>query len=354
MKVPKPHIVKSRLFRKNRRHMLSVQVKNLLEAAFQIKILDCQVVSLQDRVHDSSSYLLQTEKLRYILKEYKDHAIEDALVFESAVLQHLSNHQLPVVRPISTIHDAVFAAQGNTLYTLSPFIQGYMYRDYFMTLKQKRSHIQQAGQFLGHMHACTDHVVLTGEKEWPSSEQRLPILETFLKAITKKTLNESLANAIEEMIELWYNLLENRTAYDELPHCIVHEDFGPYNLIYEKAHLVGVIDFMDAHWDSRIKDLVYSLMMFTRTRHFPFQPDLVHAFLVPYISQIKVKEIEWEVMSDLFCLKRLNELPDFIKAYLEEDDGGDYLKMIWDFVEEIEWHQKHKETLISIVKESIK
>ena len=354
MKIPKPHILKSRLYPKNHYHQLDDRVTYLIEKMFQLKMIHCQIVSLQDRVHDSSSYFIQTEKSKYILKEYKDNAIEGALAFESAVIQHLFNHQLPVVGPISTIHDTILVAWGQTLYTLSPFIQGYMYRDYFMLTGEKQSHIRQAGQFLGRMHACTDHVVLTGHKEWPSIEQRLPILESFLESVNAKGVEKSLTDAIEDMVKLWHELLEKRAVYDALPHCIVHEDFGPYNLIYQKGHLVGVIDFMDAHWDYRIKDLVYSLMMFTRTRHYPFQPELVQTFLDSYLSHIDVDEIEWEVMSDLFCLKRLNELPEFIEAYLEDGDGGFYLNMIWDFIKEIRWHQKYKSKLISIVKESTK
>lgn len=352
IRIPKPHILKKSLFGKAVPFSLDTQILDIIQTEYGIGISICEVASLRDLVHESSSFFISDKHHKYVLKIYGEAIQGNALIYEHAILKHLSNHHLPVAPPLATQKGETYVDGNKERYAIYPFLSGYMFRDYFMTFKSRMNYVAQSAAFLGKMHACTEQVLLPGERKWPGYTYRLEELQASCKSLALK--NAPLADEIKKMVDLWYRLAENTPVYGKLSQCIVHEDFGPYNLIFRKGKLSGAIDFMDAHQDCRIKDVVFSLMMFSRTREYPFHRDLVRVFLAEYQKEVRLTDIELEVMSDVFCLKRLNELPEFVNATIyAEEQQSKYESMLWDFINEIKWHQENKNTLTQLVREYV-
>ena len=56
--------------------------------------------------------------------------------------------------------------------------------------------------------------------------------------------------------------MDGRVLPGEPVEVICHGDFAPYNCIFDKGQLIGIIDFDNAHPGPRLWDLVYALYRF--------------------------------------------------------------------------------------------
>jgi hypothetical protein len=85
-------------------------------------------------------------------------------------------------------------------------------------------------------------------------------LRTDEVLISAAHLLRRIHDATEDMAQVWRSGWQSPTR--EPIEVICHGDFAPYNCVFDKGKLVGVIDFDNAHPGNREWDLAYALYRF--------------------------------------------------------------------------------------------
>ena len=351
MRISKPQLILKRFRQGKRGAILPAESIEMLSRGYGIHIHNFEKVSKRDHVHDSGSFLVETEKGKMILREHYRNACEPSLLYEYSLLQFLLNKNFKVPRPLLTRDGKSFLKIGKKYYVFFDFIPGYMYRDYFIVKRCKIKYIEQAAETLGRFHHSVKDFKPEGQKPYSNYKETKKRMESFYDFVKNKPESDAFdyffLNRYNFLMELLNHLGEVFESFEPLQRCIVHEDFGPYNLIFKDGRLAGILDFMDAHLDWRARDVVFSLWIFTSTRKGYYDENLMRLFLHAYQTHCHITSDEMDVMADLFCLKRLNEMPQYLTAhYIEDGNDPLYPRMFTDFVNEIQWHRENKEHLI--------
>jgi hypothetical protein len=88
----------------------------------------------------------------------------------------------------------------------------------------------------------------------------LPELRSDKILISAARLLRRIHDATEDMAQVWQSGWQSPTR--EPIEVICHGDFAPYNCVFDKGNLIGVIDFDNAHPGNREWDLAYALYRF--------------------------------------------------------------------------------------------
>lgn len=330
-----------------------------LSDAYGIRILRCHALSQRDHVHDSGTFLVDTSNGRLILREHVRNTDEKSLLYEYSILMHLRDHHYSAPEPLLHRSGTSFLSIGGKHYVFFNFIPGYVYTQYFWTKKDKLKYIYEAGKALGQFHELTDGFRPKGLKSWLDDGAADDTFKAVHRLVQEKTtpddFDQFFIGHYGFLTETRARMVESLKNGTPITKGIVHEDFGPYNLLFHRQGLRGVIDWMDAHEDARAKDLIFALLTFTRTRKGPYEETFVRAFIKGYQIFIHVSSEDIEHMVDLLTLKRIDEMPSYLVAhYLESDQNPKYASMFTGFMREIAWHQKHKTWLVHKLKETMR
>ena len=351
MLIPRPNT----LIEKTRRHSggeaLAAETLQRLSQAYGLEFRQQQQVSRRDQVHDTSTYLFETTQGKIILREHVRNVDRERLLYEHSLLAHLHAQQLPVARPRWTHSGETFVEIDKKFYTLFDFIAGYQLHNYHATRGEKLRHLRQAAEALGRFHRVSTDFKPAGNRAWRNGAET----KQKFAAYREQTTRAATGSGFNRFFNAHYNFLsetlaavsESLAAAHALPRGIIHEDYGPYNLIFQQGKLSGILDLMDAHWDWKAKDMGFALFIFSLTRKGFYDDELAQAFLENYQRRGELAAEEIEAMPALFCYKRLNELPFYLAAIQQTESGHTmkYQSMFTNFVEEIKWHQQNQDAL---------
>jgi len=280
----------------------------------------------------SQTWLISTDKGRYVLKQYPDTLDIPAVEFEHALLEYLRQVGFPVPHLVYTRQGKTWLVLDGKLYACFEFLNGFRYSDYFFFPSSSQArYLVQAARVLAEYHHLVADFVPPGRKVdgfKPYSRQRWHDKEWYLKEM--EACREAVENqpAEREWLTRWEGIRSRLTTlWDEvegidavptsaLP---IHGDYGPYNLLYRNRQLAAVLDFECAHLDWRLTEVMSAAVRFASRRGGGLNVPRARQFLRAYHDVNPLTTEERYIAPRLFELSRLRNL---VKALIRFREHG--------------------------------
>jgi homoserine kinase type II len=209
---------------------------------------------------------------RYFLRRYKPGIRPEEIVFEHALIDHLTARgSCPVARVHRTRSGATYLrlgtpAGGSAFYAVFDYLPGedrYTWVDPRCTVRELRG----AGKLLARFHSDVASLQAPGRRAEPKITELLPVIGgTWAEALARSsgTAFDRFAAAHDETVR--DSLAEEARvltrAADQLPQVIVHSDYHPGNLRFLGNEISGLVDFDWAKVDLRAFDVGLAVWYF--------------------------------------------------------------------------------------------
>jgi Ser/Thr protein kinase RdoA (MazF antagonist) len=299
--------------------------------------------------------VITTTKGRYLLKrrlQGKDDVYRVA--FAHAVQAHLAKRYFPVASLVAA-------------------------RDAFETMLQLRSNIYELFKFVGGIRfsGSVEETIDTGRQlakfhqyltdfkfEWEplkASFHNSTIVRKHLKIVASdiSQSSERKFHRCGEELMFLYNCAAvrvNELDFDSWPQQVVHGDWHPGNMLFDKGKLVAVLDFDSVKIAQPITDLANAMLQFSLVGYHPNPADwpdyldqakLVHV-LEGYREVINLEKHQLESLPDLMVETMIAEavLPIATTGFFGNLKGTDFLNMI---VRKAHWINANRHTLLAAI-----
>ncbi|MBW2538965.1 MAG: phosphotransferase [Deltaproteobacteria bacterium] len=315
---------------------------------------------------------------RYFLRLYNPNVIENEILFEHALLNHLRSNGFILAATIVPCRNSATMVhtpppenhQGKrTLWALFEFLEGEDKYSWTYTDLTDKEFIS-AAEILAHLHHCGH-----GFKKPPGADRVQPRIIEFIPTF-KKTFSAFLEQADDRRCDRLFKdnfglickALDYAASFDfgfqgmlEIP---IHCDYHPGNLKYRDEKCVGIFDFDWSKIDYRLFDVALGLVYFTSIwddRAAGLRPDKFTLFLSVYneachrlthINPLTKQEQRYLVpMLSIANLYVLNwDLVDFYNT--PEPDDDEYYMFIDHNIGLMHWIAIHEDELELWVKNS--
>ncbi|HXT61402.1 MAG TPA: phosphotransferase [Pyrinomonadaceae bacterium] len=209
----------------------------------------------------------------YTLRRYQFNKKYGNIEYEHWLLNSLPSvlHNAKLAKPLRSMVGKTLAHHGTHMFALFPYLLG----DEFD--RSDVSLLGEAGRTLAAYHNAVFDLV-------PKPKQRLgfgsvtcldwvarhagsvsQVIKRNERCVSTNFREAEIQRRLRVLQEedLVLRQLLGRPAYAGLPHLVIHNDLGPQNLLTQGGHVVALLDFDLACWDSRAYDLATSLMWFS-------------------------------------------------------------------------------------------
>jgi Ser/Thr protein kinase RdoA (MazF antagonist) len=299
--------------------------------------------------------VVTTTKGRFLLKR-RYHGKEDVykVAFAHAVQTHLAKRYFPIAPLVTT-------------------------RDEVSTLLQSRGNIYELFKFVGGTRYCgsADETIDTGRQlakfhqylenfkfEWEplrASFHDSTTVRGHLKTLTADSSGgpqKKLQNTGEELMSLYNgaSVRVNELGYDRWAQQVVHGDWHPGNMLFDKGKLVAVLDFDSVKIAPPVTDLANSMLQFSIVGYHPNPVDwpdyLDQAKLVQvlegYREVVNLDKNKLDSLLDLMVETMIAEavLPVAATGFFGNLTGIDFLKMI---LRKARWIDRNRQTLTAAI-----
>ncbi|MCA0458778.1 MAG: aminoglycoside phosphotransferase family protein [Chloroflexi bacterium] len=144
-------------------------------------------------------------------------------------------------------------------------------------IKDANTVVRKMGQSPRLVHALLQHLAAAGFTESPvlietfGDQERLSYIEGEVGNYPLKPYMQSAESLTEvaRLLRRFHDVSRNFAIPFKLPasdqasyEVICHNDFAPYNLVYQAGHVVGIIDFDTAAPGTRVWDVAYAVYRF--------------------------------------------------------------------------------------------
>lgn len=239
------------------------------------------VVYVKDtRGYVNTSYTIELRdssgQKMYFLRKYKIGIGENDLQFEHSVIKHLLTNQFNLIAqifPTKTGESFVRAYKENgddqtcEYYAIFEYLKG---EDKFTWINPVCSNeeIQNAASVLAHFHAAIYGFTPDGKRTEPKIIELLPSIKTNLEEFSKQTRQTPFAQKlaedlplIEKMIGRTLTVLKEQDQGD-IVQLVIHCDYHPGNLKFDKSEVIGLFDFDWSKVDARCFDIALAIKYF--------------------------------------------------------------------------------------------
>lgn len=262
----------------------------------------------------SSTMLLHTDQGRLFLKRYQPtHAFNlnqsteaRHIAFTQEVQDYLCKRDVPVPRLHRNRNNDTLTVEGDEIYAISDFVEGYDY-----DRVQPTGALQSAGEALGRMHNELRGFRPSVDFQWaPMRDEVIGALRQRLERIRTAASDTGDYPVTENRIAEWTTEVERLAAELPVPDdgdWIVHGDYRAQNLKFDaEGKVKAILDLDTARPADRSFDLAYALVFFPAVyQDTPLAPHQKSVFLDAY-----------EAVCPLTTSER-NSLPAHLKlAYL--------------------------------------
>lgn len=279
------------------------------------------------------------------------------VAFAHAVQSHLAKRYFPVA-PLVAARDefGTILQLSSNIYELFKFVGGTRYTG---SAEATIDTGRQLAKF---------HQYLTNFKfEWEplkASFHNSTMVRRHLKTIASdiyQSNERKLHRCGEELMSLYNHasVHVNELGFDSWPQQVVHGDWHPGNMLFDKDKLVAVLDFDSVKIAPPITDLANAMLQFSLVGYQPNPADwpdyLDQAKLVQvlegYREVIDLDKNEVDSLLDLMVETMIAEsvLPIAATGFFGNLKGTDFLKMI---VCKARWIEKNRETLTEALESS--
>jgi len=280
----------------------------------------------------SKNLVVEVGSGKKILKQYKTTMNIDGINYEHAVLKHLATNDFPAPRLVPNREGETCLEMEGKYYAIFDFIPGVSYVDYFIPFWRRRAFLTEAGRTLARYHQIMDGFVpagrklngLTpdGERWWQGQDWYAAIFaeyeDLFKQRSDKSALDQFFLLRMDGLTQSFVELdLALRDSWDSLPKVVVHGDYRPGNLFFDRGNLVAVLDFECVHLGPRSTEVISALWRFTGQEVGFLNYDRARIFFQAYSSVCPLKAREIELMPDIFRWRRLRGLVYHLRDYLE-------------------------------------
>jgi Ser/Thr protein kinase RdoA (MazF antagonist) len=299
--------------------------------------------------------VVTTGRGRFLLKrrfQGKDDVYRVA--FAHAVQLHLAKKYFPIA-PLVTTRDEVgtlLQLRGN-IYELFKFVGGVRY-------KGSAEETIDTGRQLAKFHQYLAHFKF----EWQplkASFHDSTTVRGHLKTVSTKNSQSGDKRLLEtgERLMRLYNASSvrvNELGFDTWPEQVVHGDWHPGNMLFDKGKLVALLDFDSVKIAQPITDLANSMLQFSIVGYQPNPADwpdyLDQAKLVQvlegYREVIELDKHHLDSLLDLMAETMIAEavLPIVATGFFGNLKGQDFLKMI---LRKCRWIDANRKTLTAAI-----
>ncbi len=316
---------------------------------------------------------------RYFLRLYNPNVIENEILFEHALLNHLKSNGFTLAAAIvpcrngaTVVHTAPLENhRGNTaLWALFEFLEGEDKYSWTCTGLADNEFIS-AAEVLAHLHNCGQ-----GFKKPPGADRVQPrIMEYirtfrntfsgFLEQAEDRRCDRLFKSNFEPICEALDSAVSFDVGFQGMPEMPIHCDYHPGNLKYCDGKCTGIFDFDWSKIDYRLFDVALGLVYFTSfwgDRSAGLRPDKFILFLRAYdeacqrfinINPLTKQEQRYLVpMLSIANLYVLNwDLVDFYGTSAPDDDQ--YYKFFEHNIGLMHWIALYKDELDRWVKKSL-
>jgi len=276
--------------------------------------------------------ILKTSEGKKVLKRYKFSLSFEAIIYEHSVLRHLTTADFPAPRLVLNKHGKTCTELEGKYYAITDFIAGFRYTDFFISRREKKHFMKEAAWTLARYHQLIEGFVPKGKKTdgfMPGSKRRWQECEWYLREFDKyeSLLKDREPNGTE--LEHFFRRNIDRFKQDLvalsqrldgnghlLPKLVIHGDYGPYNILFDKGQLAAVLDFECTHLDWRAGEVISAIYRFASTKN-GIDYDQAKTFLSAYQSHYALAVDEIALMPDIFRFSRLRVLPLCLRDYFE-------------------------------------
>jgi Ser/Thr protein kinase RdoA (MazF antagonist) len=284
----------------------------------------------------------QTSKGRFVVRIRPTEFATEALTrFDHAILQSLTEMQLPVPCPQKNTEGTTWTRIDKDIFEVLSWVEG-NYFDFNDT-----EALQNLGVFLAKFHSLPSEKIPEGKGNW-LREDHPDLLRQYVTQLTSLCKFNSEKEYIRD-IDTQLGRLKDAIdpIYDDLPKAVIHGDVHPGNLYFEDSKVSAVYDFDYLSIQARVRDISDAIIFFASNRHSAiiaddicsltasFKLDLERSLILlrsyHKISPLKVAEIQilLEFMRSRWCQIRLRG-----SRKVEESKRVDFV--LNDFFEMIE------------------
>jgi len=296
-----------------------------------------------------------TTKGRFLLKrrfQGKDDMYRVA--FAHAVQTHLGKRYFPIA-PLVTTRDEVttlLQLRGN-IYELFKFVGGVRY-------KGTGEETIDTGRQLARFHQYLENFRFEWEPLRASFHDSTTVrghLKTLASDTTPGTAR-MIQETGEELMTL-YNAASvrvNQLGFDSWEQQVVHGDWHPGNMLFDKGKLVAVLDFDSVKIAPPVTDLANSMLQFSLVGYHPNPKDWpdyldqakLFQILEGYREVINLDKNKMDSLLDLMVETMIAEsvLPIAATGFFGNLKGLDFLKMI---LRKARWIDANRKTLIAAI-----
>jgi Ser/Thr protein kinase RdoA (MazF antagonist) len=214
-------------------------------------------------------YLVQRGGTRYVLRRCDYNTVPARIAYEHRLLQALPDrlHTALVPKPIAARSGETIVQREGYYYVLFPFLAG---RPFDLANPHL---LGEAGRTLAAYHnAMRDYTPTPRQRPGYGSVARLdwlalhagglPALWQAVAALPIRDVREQIVYDALGFLAEEAALVEQALAdpaYAALPQLVIHNDFGPHNLLSHGPAISGLLDFDLVAWDARTYDLAAAL-----------------------------------------------------------------------------------------------
>jgi homoserine kinase type II len=278
----------------------------------------------------SHKLVLKTGRGRLVLKEYMHVIGSEAIRYEHSVLRHLASRGFPVPRLLPTRDGGSFVEVDGQRYAIFGFVKGFTYTDCYLSRRQERWFLRQAGQTLAQYHRRVEGFVPEGRKldgfkpggksRWRDYRWHLQKLEEYTARLRERGPSAQEQRLLRELDRRRDELLAIGQAFEEQHHVlskvIIHGDYNPSNLLFDRRGVTAVLDFECVHLDFRASDVISAIGRFF-AREGPtlgIDGEKAGIFFAAYQSTYPLDLHDVILIPDIFRYARLRNLEIYLRA----------------------------------------
>lgn len=234
---------------------------------FPLISINEEVIELTRKTETSRQLLILIREELYVLKEIPWYCSEEKFTDYETNLQNFLKDYLPVPKIMKTLKQKLYANLGNKYFIL----QRYYESDNWNREVDKT---YNAGKILGRLHKQSRkfyHKDAPQKNLFESSKEMLDLSFKIFSKMEKYEKNNRFLEYYNRTNKL-LNTMEYEAYqknYQKLKICI-HGDYNPYNLLYNKEKVIGIIDFDNSCIDNPIHDISEGLVHFSYINYKPF------------------------------------------------------------------------------------
>ena len=184
----------------------------------------------------------------------------DQVIYEHALMRHLADKGIGGPLPVETPDGETAVCDGSDVYELQHLVKGTAFEP--DNLDQLRS----AATGLADFHAALDDFVPPVPKKLPRYDDPHDTRTGYQSLLAQATPEQ--ARGIRLVLDIVAALEADfpNAAYRALPHCIIHGDYHPANVLYTDNQLAGIFDLDWVSRQPRVRDLADGITYFAGRR----------------------------------------------------------------------------------------